>query len=349
MRKVEHTQDGGPSIPTIAIDAMGGDHAPGEIIAGAVQAIRQWRGRMNLILVGPEDEVRRSLESHGHTEGIRIVHAEETVSMVDTVSSLRKKKNSSLAIAIELQKNHEADAMVSAGNTGAAMALSLLMLGRTPGVSRPAIAIDFPTAQKPCTLLDIGANATCKPENLYQFAVMGSIHHRSAFGVERPRIGLLSNGEESSKGTELVQGSHALLAASSLNFVGNVEGKDIFPGHADVVVCDGFTGNVLLKFAESMPRFFSGVLKEEIKRTLVRKTGALLMRGAFNGLKQRLDWEEFGGAPLLGIDGITIICHGRSHAKAITSAIRVASNAVRNGVNARIKAELERAQVHATV
>jgi len=351
VRKADHGTEPVAAVPTIAIDAMGGDFAPGEIVAGAIQALEKAHGGVRLTLVGRDEEIRRALEPFGAKarDGLTIVHAEETVSMSDGVSVLRRKRDSSLAVAIELQRRHEADATVSAGNTGAGMALSLLTLGRIPGVSRPAIACPLPTSTGACTLLDVGANSACKPENLYEFAVMGSIHHASAYGVERPRIGLLSIGEESSKGDSLVQEAHALLAGSSLNFIGNVEGRDIFPGNVDVVVCDGFTGNVILKFAESMPRFFGGVLRQEINASIINKIGAFLMRGAFDRMKRRLDWQEFGGAPLLGIDGITIICHGRSQAKAISSAVRVAANAVRNGMNSHIKAELEKVQVHATM
>jgi len=335
------------TVPTIAIDAMGGDYAPDEIIAGAVQALEHAPGQVKLALVGQEDAIRRSLERFGPQDGLRIVHAPDTVGMAESVATLRKKRDSSLAVAIRMQKEREADAMVSAGNTGAAMALSLLVLGRIPGVGRPAIACPMPTANGVCTLIDVGANSTCKPEHLYQFAVMGSLYHSYAHNVARPRVGLLSIGEEASKGDPLVQETHALLAASSLNFIGNVEGRDILPGVAEVVVCDGFTGNVVLKFAESAVQFIGGMLREATKSSPAGKLGGLLIRRSFARVKARLDWEEYGGAPLLGIDGIAIICHGRSKAKAITNAIRVAATAVRGQLNTHIKAELEKVHVDA--
>jgi glycerol-3-phosphate acyltransferase PlsX len=337
------------SVPTIAIDAMGGDHAPGEIVSGAVEASRQGKGQFRVILVGQEDVVRASLEQFDARDEIEIRHAPSTVTMADSVSALRRKMDSSLAVAIKMQKTGEADAVVSAGNTGAAMALSLLILGRIPGVSRPAIACPLPSKKGVCTLLDVGANSSCEPENLYQFAVMGSLYHSFAHGIKNPSVGLLSIGEESSKGDELVQKTHVLLAASSLNFFGNVEGSDILPGAADVVVCDGFTGNVVLKFAESAVQFISGVLKDAIKSTPISMLGGLLIQRQFNRQKTRLNYEEYGGAPLLGIDGVTIICHGRSSGRAILNATRVAAAAVRQQLTEHIKAQLlEKATTDAT-
>jgi len=336
------------AVPVIAIDAMGGDYAPDEVVAGAVEALAESPGEVRIVLVGQESEIRRVLAEQEPVDGLSIRHASEAVDMAESVASLRKKKDSSLAVAIRMQKDGEADAMVSAGNTGAAMALSLLFLGRIPGVSRPAIACQMPTVNGVCTLLDVGANSTCRPEHLVQFAVMGSLYHTYAFNVQRPRVGLLSIGEEASKGDSLVQETHALLAESSLNFVGNVEGRDILPGTADVVVCDGFTGNVVLKFAESLVTVVGGMMKEAISSSLTGKLGGLLIRPALRRVGRRLDWEEYGGAPLLGIDGITIICHGRSRAKAIRSAVRTAATAVRGQLNRRIKAELEKVNVDAT-
>lgn len=327
-------------VCTIAVDAMGGDYAPDEIVSGAVQAARQGKGDIKVILVGVEETVRASLKRFGEVENVEVRHAPTTVGMGESVSGLRRKMDSSLALAIKLQKTGEADAAVSAGNTGAAMALSLLILGRIPGVSRPAIASPMPTRKGVCTLLDVGANASCDPENLYQFAVMGSLYHGFVYGIPNPSVGLLSIGEEASKGDDLVHTTHALLAASSLNFVGNVEGRDILMGTSDVVVCDGFTGNVVLKFAESAVQFITGVLKDAIKSTPLSMLGGLLIRRQFNKRKTRLNYEEYGGAPLLGIDGITIICHGRSSARAILNATKAAATAARQKLNENIKDRL---------
>ncbi len=336
------------TVPVIAIDAMGGDYAPTEVVAGTVDALRSERGNIQAILVGREDEIRSALDAFGTIpSGLSIVHAPSTVAMDESVALSRRKRDSSLAVALNLQARGEANATVSAGNTGAAMALSLLTFGRIPGVSRPAIATTLPTSKGKTTILDAGANSVCKPENLYQFAVMGSLYHSHAFGVTNPRVGLLSIGEEATKGDSLVQATYPLLAESSLNFIGNVEGRDIFPGNVDVVVCDGFTGNVLLKFAESMPRFFASTFYEEVKSSWMSKIGAFLARNAFRRLKERLDWQEFGGAPLLGIDGVTIICHGRSERRAIESAIRVAARAVRSDLTREIKTQLEKTYVEA--
>jgi phosphate acyltransferase len=334
--------------PVIAVDAMGGDYAPDEIVRGAVDALDAAPGELEIILVGREDEINASLASHGARHGLNVVHAPDVVSMGDSVSTLRRSKKTSLAVSLALQHEDRAHATVSAGNTAAAMALSMFTFGRIPGVSRPAISATVPTAIGMTTLLDAGANSVCKSENLLQFAVMGSLYHSKVFGVANPTIGLLSIGEEASKGDQVVQEAHTLLKASSLNFVGNIEGKDIFPGNVDVVVCDGFTGNVLLKFAESMPRFFGNILRDEINVSWVSKIGALLVSGAFKRMKQRLDWQEYGGAPLLGLDGVTIVCHGRSQARAIACAINVAAQAVRNGLNVEIKTELEKLHVEST-
>ena len=329
------------TVPMIAVDAMGGDYAPDEIVLGAIEALETAEHELALTLVGGEDRIRSILEANGGDRpGISVTNATEIVEMSEHVTTARRKKDSSLAVALDLQKRGEADAMVSAGNTGAAMGLSLLSYGRIPGVHRPAIATTIPSARGMTTLLDAGANSECKAENLLQFGIMGSLYHEHAFGVDRPTVGLLSIGEEASKGHAVTQEAHAMLAESDLNFVGNVEGRDILPGTADVVVCDGFTGNVLLKFAESMSRFFGGALREEINASLLTKIGGLLIRPAFGRVRRRLDWQEFGGAPLLGIDGTTIICHGRSEARAIRSAIRVATRAVEHKLNAHIKERL---------
>ncbi len=335
-------------IPTIAVDAMGGDHAPEEIVAGAVQVHRIMDGRARIVLVGQHDAVAESLERVGSGVQLDIVHAEQIVTMHDTVASLRRKKDSSLAVAIRMQKEGTADAMISAGNTGAAMATSLLQLGRIRGVERPAIAVPMPTMRNSvCTLIDGGANSSCKAGQLYQFAVMGSLYHEQVHEKPRPTVGLLSIGEEASKGDTTVQEANKLLASSSLNFVGNIEGKDILPGEVDVVVSDGFTGNVLLKFAESSVGFIKSMMREAARQSPVTMLSALLMKGALRKAMARFDYEEYGGAPLLGIGGITIICHGRSSAKAIRNAALAAEKEIKGQLNRHIKAELQRTSANA--
>jgi phosphate acyltransferase len=329
--------------PIIAIDAMGGDHAPDEIVAGAVLARMMTRERVRLVLVGREAPVRESLRQYDAPDDIEVVNASEIVSMHDSVSSLRRKKDSSLAVAIRMQKEGKAHAMVSAGNTGAAMALSLIQLGRIPGVGRPAIAVPMPTATgKACTLIDGGANSACKAEHLYQFGVMGSLYHQHAYGVERPTVGLLSIGEEASKGNPTTQEANKLLTASSLNFVGNVEGRDIMSGEFDVIACDGFTGNVVIKFAESSITLLKNIIGDAMKSSPMSMLGGFLLRGALKKQLRKFDYQEFGGAPLLGMNGTSIICHGRSRAKAIANAVLVAEKEVRAQLNVRIRAELER-------
>jgi phosphate acyltransferase len=337
----DHATESETPVPTVAVDAMGGDFAPDEIVAGAVQGIKRAKGQVKVVLVGREDLIVPVLDSLGCCGQLDVIHAVETVEMDDSFSAVRRKKDSSLATAVALQRDGRADALVSAGNTGAAMGLSLMTLGRIEGVDRPAIACPLPTAGGPTTFLDVGANSRCKAEHLYQFAVMGSHYHADAYEVERPTVGLLSIGEEQSKGDEIVKEAHALMADSNLNFIGNVEGRDVLPHKADVVVTDGFTGNVMLKFAESIPGFIGGALRAQVKMSPIRMLGSLLMRGAFNGFKRTLDHQEYGGAPLLGINGVTIICHGRSQAKAIDNAIHLAARAARKNLRGRIRHELE--------
>ncbi len=252
-------------------------------------------------------------------------------------TALRRKRESSIAVGLDMQSRGEADAFVSAGNTGAVMAAALTTLGRIEGISRPAIVTLWPTQDLPCVVLDVGANADCKPQHLFQFALMGQTYARDVLGREWPRVGLLSIGEEPSKGNELTIRTHALLAGSDrLNFVGNVEGRDVLRGAVDVVVCDGFTGNVLLKFGESLVDFLTGAVRREARASLRARLGALLMRSAFASMRRRLDYAEQGGAPLLGVDGIVIICHGSSSGKAIHNAIRAADRSVERDLRRRI-------------
>ena len=317
---------------------MGGDRGPVVNIEGAVAAARELG--LSILLVGNEEELSRSLRRHSTNGlGITICHAPETVGMNESPSAaLRKKKHSSIRVGLELVKRGEADAFISAGNTGAVMATAMVTLGSLPGVERPAIALIVPTLRGQSILLDAGANADCKPRHLLQFAIMGDIYARQVMGKTSPTVGLLSIGEEESKGNELTREAFKELEEErSLNFTGNVEGREVFSGAADVIVCDGFTGNIALKISESAAEFFTISLKEELEKGLVGKLGALLTRGAFRRFKKRVDYTEYGGAPLLGVGGMCIISHGRSTAKAIKNAIRVAAECVENKVIEHIR------------
>lgn len=322
----------------VALDAMGGDRGPVVNIEGAVAAARELG--LSVLLVGNEEELSRSLRRHSTNGlGITICHAPETVGMNESPSAaLRKKKHSSIRVGLELVKRGEADAFISAGNTGAVMATAMVTLGSLPGVERPAIALIVPTLRGQAILLDAGANADCKPRHLLQFAIMGDIYARQVMGKTSPTVGLLSIGEEESKGNELTREAFKELEEErSLNFIGNVEGREVFSGAADIIVCDGFTGNIALKISESAAEFFTVLLKEELEKGLVGKLGALLTRGAFRRFKKRVDYTEYGGAPLLGVGGMCIISHGRSTAKAIKNAIRVAAECVENKVIEHIR------------
>jgi glycerol-3-phosphate acyltransferase PlsX len=319
----------------IVVDAMGGDHAPAVVVAGAVQAARELG--VDLILVGQQDAVETELAKYD-TAGLalKVHHASQVIDMDDhnPAATVKAKKDSSVVVGMELVKYGEADAFFTAGHSGGALAAALFRLGRIRGIKRPAISTVFPsgTPQGTCFLLDIGANADCKPEYLLQFAVMGSVYAERVLGVPNPRVGIVSNGEEEGKGNQLVQETVPLLRASSLNFVGNVEGKDIPRGLADVIVTDGFTGNVIIKLAEGVSRFLLDTLKEEITARGVSKVGALLAKPSFDAVRSRLDYREYGGAPLLGVDGVVLIGHGRSDALAIKNAIRMTAQTVENGV-----------------
>ena len=312
----------------IILDAMGSDHHPEPELHAAVEAARRFGEE--IILVGKEEVLRpRLAELNPDGAPVRIVHAPEVLEMTDKPArSARSKAQNSMAVGMELLKAGEGDAFVTAGNTGGAMANALFRLGRIRGVKRPALATRFPTRKGYCVVLDIGANAECKPEYLLQFAVMGSVYAEQLLGVSNPRVGLLSNGEEAGKGNDLVKATYPLLEASGLNFIGNVEGKELFGGEVDVVVTDGFTGNVLLKGAEAVTKLLVDVLKEGLMSSPRTKLGALLAKPAFDRLKGMLDPSEIGAAPLLGIDGLVFVGHGRSDARAVLSAIKSARNAV---------------------
>jgi len=313
----------------IAVDAMGGDNSPAVEVAGAVVACREWD--CQVVLVGDTARIQAELDKH-ETNGLslEIHHASEIVGMHDSPSDvLRKKKDSSLRVAFDLVQQGMASAVVSAGNSGAIMACGMFVFGRIKGIERPAIGSFLPNFIDKTMVLDMGANVDCKPSHLYQFAVMGSLFVECFLNKSRPRVGLLSNGEEESKGNELTRESHKLLKESQLNYLGYVEGGDVYNGSVDVVICDGFVGNVLLKVSEGLAIAVGSMLKQEINRRFLAKLGYLLARPAFSAFKKRIDPAEYGGAPLLGISGVGIVCHGSSDSKAISIAIRQAGNFVR--------------------
>ncbi|PHR30601.1 MAG: phosphate--acyl-ACP acyltransferase [Desulfotalea sp.] len=319
----------------IALDAMGGDHGSKELIAGALLAIQETD--LTVSLVGDENVLRSHLETldpdSKTADLLHIVHASQVVEMDEhPVNAVRKKKDSSIVVAFDLVRRGEADAMVSAGNSGATMTAAIRKLGRLEGVARPGIASIFPTRKKPVVLMDIGANVDCKALHLYQFAVMASALSR-VHGMERPKVGLLSIGEETGKGNSLVKETYSLLENSSLNFIGNVEGRDIFQGEVDVIVCDGFVGNICLKVSEGLADAAMIMLRDEIMKSWLAKIGYLLARNAFRSFKKRVDYAEYGGAPLLGIDGIGIVCHGKSSAHAIKNAVIEAGKMAKGNIN----------------
>jgi glycerol-3-phosphate acyltransferase PlsX len=334
----------------IVLDALGSDKAPEPEIRGAILACRALPVRVHL--VGPEPELRDLLDEHLENEDLPIVihHASERITMDEKASqSLRTKKDSSMRVGLKLVREGVAAGFVTAGNTGAAMATAKMVLGAMPGVDRPALATPMPTSKgSPCVLLDVGANVDCKAHNLEQFAVMGEIYARSVLKIHKPRVGLLSIGEEETKGNELTREAFALLKALPLNFIGNVEGRDIFNGNADVIVCDGFVGNVALKTSEGIGRFVRDALRQSLTRTVTAQVGALLSRRAFNDFRRQLDYTEYGGAPLLGVRGVCIIGHGSSNDNAIFNGIRVAHDFSRAGTLERIENEFAGRHKHGT-
>lgn len=328
-------------MTTIALDAMGGDHAPRAEVEGAILAAREYG--VGVQLVGIESAVRQELARHRHENlPIEVIPAAEVVTMTDSPSqAFRRKKDSSLHVAARLVRDGKADALVSAGNTGAVMTVSRFVIGTLPSVDRPALAWAFPNMkEKVSVMLDVGANVDSKPQHLEQFAVMGDVYYRAIWGVKKPRIALLSIGEEEVKGNELTREAAALIKQTPLNFVGNVEGRDLFRGSVDVIVCDGFIGNIALKLSEGLAEHISGMLKKAIKSSLSSQIGYALSKKAFDALRRKTDYSEYGGAPLLGIRGITIIGHGRSNANAVKNAMRVAFELCRSRVNEKIEQEL---------
>ena len=326
----------------IAIDAFGGDYAPEEIVRGAWEAYRE-KGQQ-IILVGNRTILADELKQlGGDCSGLEIIHAEEVITMDDHPAvAVRRKKNSSLVKAIELVRDGKAEAVVSAGSTGATMAAALLRLGRIPGIVRPAVASMMPAENGVTLLLDIGANVDCKPRHLLQFALMGAIYAQKIIGVQEPTVGLLNVGEESTKGNELTQETYALLKQeSAINFYGNVEGRDIYKGVVDVIVCDGFVGNVVLKTSEGLKDALLHMAGKSIKRSILAKLGAAMLLPSLKELGKRLSYVEYGGAPLLGINGVAIICHGSSKAISIKNAIYKAKEAVESKLISAISDSLQ--------
>ncbi len=323
----------------IAVDGMGGDFAPQAIVEGAEAAANE--GIAEVVLVGDETRMRPFI--HGSIRGLDIVHAPVYVEMDESPSTaLRKKRDSSINKAFELHKNGYVQAVVSAGNSGAAMAFATFTLGRIAGVDRPVIAVLHPNeGDRLSILLDSGGTVDCKPAQFAQFALMGNALARLVQGIDAPRIGILSNGSEETKGNELTRESHALLKTLDLNYIGYVEGDDITSGRADVVVTDGFVGNIALKVGEGMSLFFLNFFKEHIKKSLKYKIGYLLLKDAFKSLKKKTDYAETGGAPLLGVDGVCIICHGKSNKKAIRNAIVLAKQFVEKNINDAIQEAMQ--------
>src|ERR1700677_4681757 len=335
-----------PSV--IALDAMGSDRRPKPEIEGAIQAARHYD--VHVLLVGPEPALRAELARYptATTLPIDVVHASEIISMEDkAVQAVRAKRDSSMRVGLRLVRDGRASGFITAGNTGAAMATAKMVLGAIPGVDRPALAAVFPTAiGTVASLLDVGANVDSKPHNLEQFAVMGEIYFRMLFGTKRPRVGLLSIGEEETKGNDLTHEAFQLLKQLPLNFVGNVEGRDLYNGKVDVIVADGFVGNVALKISEGVANLVRTALKESLRATITSQVGAMLSRSAFAHFKKRIDHTEYGGAPLLGLKGVCIITHGSSNANAIKNAVRVAAEFAERRVNESIERGL--AALHPT-
>jgi len=323
----------------IALDAMGGDLGPAVTVDGAILALE--RTEHEIVLVGDQSVLRSLLAAQGvRNRRIHVAHASQVVGMHERAKDSLRKSDSSIAAAMRLVKAGEADAVVSAGHTGAAVAAAIMTWRSLPGIHRPAIAWTIPARETPSVLLDVGATVNCKPIHLYQFAVMGSAFVERVLGVENPRVGLLNIGEEATKGNEVTFQAAHLLEKSHLNFQGNAEGRDVVAGHFNVLVCDGFVGNIILKFAEALAEWLIASLKGEVTKSALATLGALAMKPVFRNFRKRIDYAEYGGAPLLGLNGVCIICHGSSNAKAISNAIRVAGETARQELNKHICAKL---------
>lgn len=326
----------------VAVDAMGGDNAPFVEVEGAVAAAREWG--VSIILVGDSNRLEDELKKFDiNGLDIRIRHASEVVGMHDSASdAIRKKKDSSIRVAFNLVKNGEANAVVSAGNSGATMAAGMFVLKRIRGIDRPAIATIIPNLKSQTLVLDVGGNVDCKPHHLSQFALMGNVYVKHFLGKECPRVGLLSNGEEETKGNDLVREAHQMLKGSNFNYIGPVEGRDIYNGRVDVVVCDGFVGNVVLKVSEGLAEAIGTMLRREISGSILTKIGYLLARPAFRSFKKKMDYAEVGGAPLLGIEGTGVICHGGSSSRAVMNAINQAREYEAKKVNDELIVQLQK-------
>lgn len=330
----------------VAVDTMGGDAAPSHIVDGAVAATRHVD--LGVLLVGPAPRLEQELErqaAHDRSR-VRILHADTVVEMAESpASALRRKPTASIRVAAEAVARGEAAALFSAGHTGATVMAAHGAFGMLPGVDRPALAATIPTAARPAVLLDVGASVECRPAHLLQFAVMGSAYARAAFGIDAPRVGLLSIGEEETKGNELTREAHQLLKASSLPFIGNVEAGNVYTGVADVIVCDGFTGNVALKVSEGLVEIVEDVLREELSSANATRGGSMLSRGALRRLRRRVDYSEYGGAPLLGVSGLALVGHGRSSAKAVRNAVVLACRFAAGRFMERVEQDLAAAAV----
>lgn len=325
----------------VAVDAMGGDYGPRVIVEGAIRASLEYQAEV--ILVGVEDLIKKELDRLPHSQAkVTIINASEFIDMEEGLLSIRKKKKSSIRIGTELVKSKEADAFVSTGNTAAVVYISKKVLGTLPGVERPALSLLVPTLKGLTLLTDVGANVNCKPQHLVQFAVMGHVFMESVMKLKNPRVALMSVGEEEMKGNELTNEVHERLAASSLNFIGNIEGKNIYSGQADVIVSDGFTGNIALKVSEGVVETFFNMARTEIMKNLFAKIGFALMKRNVKKLYKKIDYTEYGGAHLLGLNGVCIIGHGRSNPIAVKNAVRMAREFVLQRVQEKIQIELGR-------
>ncbi len=324
----------------IAVDCMGGDYAPEEIVKGCILAYKELG--LESILVGDEERIKSILKREGFKGELEVVHAPEVIQMNEPPSNVLKKKQSSLFVAGKLVRDGLADGLVSAGNTGAVLTVGKFVIGSIEDLERPAIGVALPNPKGKTVLIDVGANVDCKPKHLLHFAVIGHTYAEEILGIKNPRVGILSIGEEEGKGNELVKETYPLLKASKLNFKGNAEGRDIYAGTFDVIVCDGFVGNVILKASESLGFAVLQMIKEEVQKSLLAKIGALLMRPALNNFKKKADFTEYGGIPLLGAKKPVIITHGRANAKAIKNAIRVANEFLTHHFNERLSENLKR-------
>jgi glycerol-3-phosphate acyltransferase PlsX len=333
----------------IAVDAMGGDEAPGRIVDGALAASRHFD--LGVTLVGPADRLEDELSRHPEVDRdrVRIVHADAVVEMAEApAAALRRKPTASIRVAADAVRRGEAAALFSAGHTGATVMAAHSAFGMLPGVDRPALAATIPTRRNPAILLDVGASVECRPQHLLQFAVMGSMYARVAFGVDAPRVGLLSIGEEETKGNELTREAHRLLKASPLSFIGNVEARDVYSGAADVIVSDGFTGNIALKVSEGLVEVVEELLRDELSSTITTRVGSLFTSRAMRHFRKRVDYSEYGGAPLLGPAGIAIVGHGRSSAKAVRNAVAMAYRFVASRFIERVEREIAAASAQAS-